>query len=774
MSKTANRRKKVQMPAGIRNKMMAAISMLLVSTVMMISSTYAWFTLSTAPEVTGITTNVGANGNLEMMLLTGYVETGADGTIGQGGSYYSGDDNLGVESQVGDSVAHTNDVTQSNITWGNLVDLSDDSYGLSDIVLAPARLNATAGNNGANATIGATMLYAPSYGSDGRVIDVNTATYTGKFDGSTFAYDEVYKGVRVLGTTTDVSQRLAAYREAKASVTVNSNAAKNEATTSLLNNGQSLANILVGYAAGTTTTFTDDDLEVFLKVFNSLDAANEYAAKAIRNAILAYSLSASNVDETGAQVELTDEQVDALQKDIEAVVIESEDSFDSVTNVVTPSTEAKTAISTYLATKNKIAGAITQVNTLKNNDQTEYAYSDISPILNLIVDKTYVEIAGQTDLGKDDIGLVVEEFSAKGSITMTMLNGSGVYADIATMVDNYTVSGLKVHIKYDPIETDVPIVMQTKVSGEGIPQIPEIGLGSAPADNKTQSADLKLSNTYGYALDFGFRTNAAASNLLLQTEAVNRVYTDETNTELNTQGSGSFIQFVSSDVNNFTKEDVLTLMSAVRVAFITPTDTGAELLAVAAADITSETDQTTGITAYTAGDSVSEVNAAGYKSGLFLYEYEVDEESGIISLGKKKDDKSEITALTQNVASKITVIVYLDGDIVDNTMVANANTSMTGSLNLQFSSSATLAPMENTGMRDGGSTGETVVYNQSVLANAGETYEYNGYTGTVNEGYTIYKGSNNVVYFSNDGTNYTKLTINNVSTPITIVSEPES
>ena len=53
----------------IKTKLMAAIAMLLVSSIMMVSSTYAWFTLSTAPEVTGIQTSVGANGNLEMALL---------------------------------------------------------------------------------------------------------------------------------------------------------------------------------------------------------------------------------------------------------------------------------------------------------------------------------------------------------------------------------------------------------------------------------------------------------------------------------------------------------------------------------------------------------------------------------------------------------------------------------------------------------------------------------------------------------------------------------
>ena len=38
--------KKFRMPAGIRNKLTAAVAMLLVSSIMMVSSTYAWFTLS--------------------------------------------------------------------------------------------------------------------------------------------------------------------------------------------------------------------------------------------------------------------------------------------------------------------------------------------------------------------------------------------------------------------------------------------------------------------------------------------------------------------------------------------------------------------------------------------------------------------------------------------------------------------------------------------------------------------------------------------------------
>ena len=51
---------------SIRKKLMVAIAMVLVASIMMVSASYAWFTLSTAPEVTGITTSIGSNGNLEM------------------------------------------------------------------------------------------------------------------------------------------------------------------------------------------------------------------------------------------------------------------------------------------------------------------------------------------------------------------------------------------------------------------------------------------------------------------------------------------------------------------------------------------------------------------------------------------------------------------------------------------------------------------------------------------------------------------------------------
>ena len=53
-----------------------------------------------------------------------------------------------------------------------------------------------------------------------------------------------------------------------------------------------------------------------------------------------------------------------------------------------------------------------------------------------------------------------------------------------------------------------------------------------------------------------------------------------------------------------------------------------------------------------------------------------------------------ITALNQNAAHTVSVLVYLDGNLVTNKEVsATGSKSVTGKMNLQFSSSAQLTPM---------------------------------------------------------------------------------
>ena len=79
-------------------------------------------------------------------------------------------------------------------------------------------------------------------------------------------------------------------------------------------------------------------------------------------------------------------------------------------------------------------------------------------------------------------------------------------------------------------------------------------------------------------------------------------------------------------------------------------------------------------------------------------EEETTGEDGTVTktIVEKTGQDAVITALTKNTPQMVSVYVYLDGDAVDNSMVANAESSMTGSMNLQFASSATLTPMNYT------------------------------------------------------------------------------
>lgn len=137
-----------------REKIFAAAMMLAIAIISAASATYAWITLSASPEVTSIDTTVAANGSLEIAMAN---RTGA----------------APGRSAAGDSTGKDSNVVRANTTWGNLVNLSDPSYGLANVVLRPAALNSTTG-------LLTNPLYGVEYGDDGRV--------TGMVNGDDFAY----------------------------------------------------------------------------------------------------------------------------------------------------------------------------------------------------------------------------------------------------------------------------------------------------------------------------------------------------------------------------------------------------------------------------------------------------------------------------------------------------------------------------------------------------------------------------------------------------------
>ena len=166
---------------GLRERVVAVALLLAMSVAMMTSASFAWLTISRSPEVTGVNTNIAANGNLEIALATG------DGTTPPG------------ESKVGDSsAAEGQTVPMANITWGNLINLSDPSYGLDNLALRPAQLN--------TAALLESPLYGAQYGLDGRITQLSSdfgyATWNKPTEEKPgyFGVSETY-GVRAISST---------------------------------------------------------------------------------------------------------------------------------------------------------------------------------------------------------------------------------------------------------------------------------------------------------------------------------------------------------------------------------------------------------------------------------------------------------------------------------------------------------------------------------------------------------------------------------------------
>lgn len=106
----------------LKERVIMTVALMLIGIVMLTTVSFAWITISVNPEVSNISTSIASNGNLEIAL--------ASGTLS----------NLTApgETQIGDANLP---ILQGNLTWGNLINLSDPAYGLSNIVLRPAGLN---------------------------------------------------------------------------------------------------------------------------------------------------------------------------------------------------------------------------------------------------------------------------------------------------------------------------------------------------------------------------------------------------------------------------------------------------------------------------------------------------------------------------------------------------------------------------------------------------------------------------------------------------------
>ena len=854
---------------SIQKKLVAAVAMVLVASIMVVSSSYAWFTLSTAPEVTGIQTSVGSNGNLEMALRT-QKDVGAIG-----------------------NTDGTQNYPDTNNYWGNLVDLSHSNYHMNDISLAPARLNIvldvskstygevehkdvvsdtaiTVGGtyNGEEVTkigkltesvvdgkktysydtvttkslvkpaykldgTGANVPYlkTPVYGTDGRLSGLSTVTViNGTYVPSANGFAENTTGswgVRAIGTTSLLTPAEMALRTAKRAVSTAITSSKNAASTSLREDSVKLANILINIkmVEDYEKNISDDDVNAIIDALGSLSEIADSLENAMKQAVIAVGV-AQDKNLTADQISFTSGKIDLAQ---------TVTGFDW-TIAADIKADLEAASVDLVSMRDAISNSLGHANAAKNVTGSERStkVTDAMSALLTASDFEIIDSRNGTPYSVDKLQGMVD--SAPVTVVGVLMNKpiisikNGIYANIAKFSGNYSAeASMRVNVEYAGINLGnepLDVTMSTNVSEPTISAgvnnyyLTEVlnDLNSVNSSNTDGGSDLKIiTDIYGYALDFAFRTNATGSSLLLQTEAKDRVEATEDPTTSLTQGHGSFMQF-TTDNTDFTFEQLVNLMMSVRVVFV---DDAGSIYGVAAMQglkyepvvtIEYETKEVTtgeGATttqnhihketnanialphddhtnckvkatnpvAYVAkteghdmadenGNAVTltgceavEVNGKTYiKAPLYLYNVTIDG-AGKMTIGTRAS--STLTALQQNVATAMTTVVYLDGDTVQNKDVAISGNSMTGTMNLQFASDAPLDPMDYTFTAPQLATPETAEITEAGVLKIKNVEGATGYK-------LYYVAGNSDVQIGNaviekNGTDYTEINLSTIT-----------
>ena len=617
--------------SGVKAKLVSAVCMLLVAVTMVISSTYAWFTLSTAPEVSGITTSVGANGALEIRLNTA--------------------------SDVND-----------NHTPGNIVSLGYETYGLDKVVLLPSQLVYTDENK---TTIDPQFVQFPEYGANGKPGSLVKNATAGIFNGTSFVSSESATGVRAVGVSSGLSDRQYAYRNAKYAATTAANQATTTVATSLNTNGHILGNIVIKKSTQENATYTPDEVAALGLIIDDLQLAISKIETAYKEMIVALAASAR----------VTGENSDAVYSTIRANFADGTLTLAKIAtdkgvtvNGTTVSLEDTTLLAGITALQTTIANvtaADTAQTALVAAGSESYTWDEIDDVLDKLIVMSNTKLNGKSVTG----GVSMEELAnsvMNEGINITLENGAGAYVEIADHCGNYDATVTMTNVKAGGF-TFESLTANMATSSTQDPKflagsLAEVEAAGAPAG--ASGADAPMTEFYGFIIDLGFKTNAANSNLLLQTEAVDRIYKDNS-ADAVTQGKGSYMTYKAT-TTELTTDQVKGLMDSVRIVFFA-TDSR-EVLGEARLDTVNAT-----------------IGADGVTAKMYMYK------NNTLQNGDKEsaNHDSTIEALPQNTEVKISVLVYLDGAELGNDDVAATDVkSVTGLMNLQFASDAELKPME--------------------------------------------------------------------------------
>lgn len=547
-----------------------------------------------------------------------------------------------IMTKVGDS-AVKQEVTETNVSWGNVVQLGE-GYGLENIVLLPARLNVESAGDG-TLHVDSGLLKTAEFGIDGRIRllrdDTVSTIWEETWNKGNFTYyvDGRRYGVRAIGNISNLTEQQIALADSRTYVSTYTGAAVQKTQNAWREYGAGIVDIIYRHYALKQNNYTKEDANSLQGFAEGIFEATEYVLDAMYQTAIGFA-AANMIDEP--EFEYFRDQINdpSSYGNISGLLKNMGSEGENYERMVSSLEKAEKM---YADAQN----AVTAGYSLSFKCQWE----TIEEILTLLMSPDYVYMENKLLSDPD----VFEQLAANNVLMLSP--DAGVMSQIADFAGNY----IAYTVWKDNINMELLSASKEKTG---------FLLELHAALNSMQAATggwtrANLDDTYGFAIDMAFRCNTS-SDLLLQTWAEMRVRDDSEFPV--TQGSGSFMQFHSDNMDH---DQLINLMNTIRVGFLS--DRG-ELLGVAKLDL-----------------SKSKEEEGEIFAPLYLWEYTLEEKGSLAMT--KRSDSAVIRDLPQNLPTVITVVVWMDGDSVDNSMVGQlTQQSMSGIMNLQFSSSADLVP----------------------------------------------------------------------------------
>ena len=662
----------------MKERVVAAGFAALLAATIAVSATFAWVTLSRAPEVSAVATTLAANGALEIALSK------ADGSEPSDADF---DESLGLST----------DVTITNLQWGNLINISDPRYGIDDLELRPAQLN--------TGSLTTSPLWGAVYGVDGRVEKLNSKYTYAAWDNSKnvfLASDN--KGVRAISSYTiaalEVGGEEYADFEARYSKVLNAHTDVGATyyagmTGSIGGLGNVMSTYLQsklnekGYGTGDKNiALTTAQLQAVCSTHDALyTAMNKECDALVALANLQQYIFAKQNGADGKDLPYTEVTWDKLRQNQEKY--DSNGSQHKTGAAVTTPEDAisLTSLKQFIKDYNTATTDNTILKSLvdKSNGGTTVYSNEIDAPVNHLVNPGTCKIDGKT-VQEWMAGSKLDLLSLKsGDHLVTLCDGllkhfEQIASDNrlpASKTTSVNAAPVSAKASYSGLNISINMTGHLCTDASGASDFQK-DFGKLPTE--LSQANKIAEDTYGMAIDFWIRSNHESTYLtlegatttdtdgkILSYDGKNRIWGATGNlaltTDSTTQGGGSCYVYYADTPEDMQRS--LDLMEFMKVAFVSQDGI---LLAKAEMDTQN----------YLAVNGRVTVPLVISQTDSEKYTAKIDENT--------EETRYAIKHMKLDEKTLITAIIYIDGENLQNTEVLSA-ASIQGQLNLQFSSS---------------------------------------------------------------------------------------